>query len=154
MSAPAEAVRVIQSFEGCHRKRADGQVEAYADPAHGWKLPTIGWGSTGPDVTRGAIWSQAQCDARLQADADRFSNGLARLSPVLAIEERRRAALVSWAYNLGLGNYSASTLRRKVNERDWPAAAEQCMKWVRAAGVVLPGLVRRRAVESEMLRRG
>lgn len=62
------------------------------------------------------------------------------------------AALVDFAYNLGEGNLKASTLRRKVNARDWPAAQRELRKWVRGGGRVLPGLVLRREAEATMLK--
>ena len=75
-----------------------------------------------------------------------------KLSPILAAEpDRRIAALTSFAYNCGLGNYRISTLRRRVNQRDWPEAAREIMKWNKAAGRVMAGLTRRRAAEAVFL---
>jgi lysozyme len=65
--------------------------------------------------------------------------------------EARAAALVDFAYNLGSGNLKASTLRRKVNSSDWPAAQRELRKWVRGGGKVLPGLVLRREAEAALV---
>lgn len=59
--------------------------------------------------------------------------------------------LASFAFNLGVGALQGSTLRRRVNAGDWPAAQRELMKWVRGGGRVLPGLVKRRAIEAQML---
>jgi lysozyme len=65
---------------------------------------------------------------------------------------RRLAALISFAYNCGLGNYRISTLRKRVIASDWDGAATEILKWNKAAGRVLPGLTRRRQAESMLLR--
>ena len=61
---------LIRQFEGCVRLLADGILEAYPDPGTGGAPWTIGWGATGSDVKPGTVWSQAQCDARLDADIE------------------------------------------------------------------------------------
>lgn len=151
MKLPALALEVIKRFEGIHKVRPDGMVQAYKCPAD---VPTIGWGSTGPDVTMATLWTKAQCDARLERDAQRFADGVTRASPTIQGDEARTSALTSFAYNLGLGNYQSSTLRRRVNERDWPEAGRQIRRWNRAAGRVLPGLVLRRELEAALLEGG
>jgi len=59
-----QGVALIQKWEGCAKRRADGRFEAYPDPGTGADPWTIGWGSTGPDIKPGLIWTQAQCDER------------------------------------------------------------------------------------------
>lgn len=61
------------------------------------------------------------------------------------------AALVDFAYNLGIGALRSSTLRRRVNAGDWPGARAEIQRWTRGGGRVLRGLVIRRAVEAAML---
>ena len=143
------ALDIIKRFEGCHRKTKDGKYTAYKCPADVW---TVGWGSTGPDVTKGTTWTKAECDARLERDAGRFTAGVQRYAP--HVSGGRRDALVSFTYNLGLAAYAGSTLRRKVNEGDWPEAARQLRKWNKSGGRVLPGLVLRREVEALLLEGG
>ncbi len=68
--------------------------------------------------------------------------------PVLATEpEERLAAIVDFTFNLGGGRLQTSTLRRRVNQRDWAAAAKELRRWVYGGGKVLPGLVARREAE-------
>jgi lysozyme len=78
---------------------------------------------------------------------------LLKLSPALAkAEDRRFAAVISFAYNCGLGNYRVSTFKKRVDAQDWPGACEEIVKWNKAAGRVLPGLTRRRLAESALLK--
>jgi lysozyme len=73
-----DGIALIQGFEGCAKKRADGSFEAYPDPGTGSDPWTIGWGATGKGIGPGTIWTQAQCDARLEADLARYSADVAR----------------------------------------------------------------------------
>lgn len=148
------ALPIIKRFEGLARRRPDGLIEAYPDPAHGWRVPTIGWGCTGPDIRRGTVWTLAECEARLAEEAEQRYPAIVRASAVLLDEEPRAAAILDFAFNLGIGAYQGSTLRRRVNEREWMEAAAQCRRWVFAGGLKLPGLVLRREVEALMLERG
>jgi lysozyme len=61
--------------------------------------------------------------------------------------EGRLAAIVDFTFNLGAGRLQTSTLRRRVNQRDWAAAAKELHRWVYGGGKVLPGLVKRRMAE-------
>ncbi|MGK0674516.1 MAG: lysozyme, partial [Halothiobacillaceae bacterium] len=75
-------------------------------------------------------------------------NATLRYCPVLATEpEGRLAAIVDFTFNLGAGRLQTSTLRRRVNQRDWMAAATELRRWVYGGGKVLPGLVTRREAE-------
>jgi len=71
---------------------------------------------------------------------------------VLATEsEGRLAAIVDFTFNLGAGRLQTSTLRRRVNQRDWTAAASELQRWVYGGRKVLPGLVARRAAEANWM---
>ena len=75
-----------------------------------------------------------------------------RYCPVLGTEpESRLAAIIDFTFNLGAGRLQASTLRRRVNQRDWPGAASELKRWVYGGGRVLPGLVVRREANAAML---
>lgn len=157
MSAP-ESVRIalpiVQRFEGYAKEIGGGSVMAYPDPAHGWKIPTIGWGCTGADIKEGTTWTREQAVERLEREMARALSGATRASPVLDSSAARAAAILDFAFNLGGGQYQASTLRRKVNAADWGAAAREIRKWVFAGGRKLPGLVLRREMEALLLERG
>ena len=75
-----------------------------------------------------------------------------RFCPVLATEpEGRLAAIVDFTFNLGAGRLQTSILRRRVNQRDWPAAGTELRRWVYGGGKVLPGLVARRSAEAALI---
>jgi lysozyme len=63
----------------------------------------------------------------------------------------RFCAIVDFTFNLGAGRIQTSTLRRKLRALDWEGSKEQLMLWVRGGGRVLPGLVRRRKAEADLL---
>lgn len=145
--------QLIKPFEGLARKRADGRVQAYPDPGTGGRPWTIGWGATGPGIVEGTVWTMEQCEDALDHHIQYFALGLVKLSPAIKDEpDRRFAAVLSWVYNCGLGNYRISTFKKRVDAGDWDDAAEECMKWNKAAGRVLPGLTRRRAAEAVLMR--
>lgn len=74
------------------------------------------------------------------------------MSPRLLKEPPRRlAAVMSFAYNVGLGNYRVSTFKKRVDAGDWAGACEEIVKWNKAAGRVLAGLTRRRMAEAALL---
>lgn len=143
---------LIRPFEGYHRRLADGGCAAYPDPATKAEPWTIGYGTTGPDITPATRWTHDQALAALRTETTQKALGVLKLSPTLATEpDRRLAALTSFAYNCGLGNYRISTLRRRVNQRDWQEAAKEIVKWDKANGKRMPGLTRRRKAEACLL---
>jgi lysozyme len=75
-----------------------------------------------------------------------------RLCPVLINESAERlAAIIDFTFNLGSGNLSASTLRRRINSGDWADVPTQLMRWNKAGGRVLRGLTRRRQAEANLI---
>lgn len=64
---------------------------------------------------------------------------------------RSVSAIVDFTFNLGAGRLQTSTLRRRVNQRDWASAAQELRRWVYGGGVVLPGLVIRREAQVVLL---
>ena len=75
-----------------------------------------------------------------------------RYCPVLVTEpEGRLAAIVDFTFNLGGGRLQTSTLRRRINQRDWSGSAKELRRWVYGGGKVLPGLVARREAEVLLL---
>jgi len=79
----------------------------------------------------------------LKKDLNRFEQGVLRLIKV-PLTQGQFDALVSFSFNVGLGNLQNSTLRMKVNRSEFDAAAEQFLVWTKAGGKVLKGLVTRR----------
>ena len=90
-----------------------------------------------------------EVDGLLAQDLARFLAGVRRLCTVDDLSPRH-LALTSFAFNVGLGNLQASTLRAKHNRGDFDGAADEFLKWNLSAGKVLPGLVIRRKDERAM----
>ena len=95
------------------------------------------------------VLSADEIDDILRKDLARFEAGVLRLIKV-PLTQGQFDALVSFSFNVGLGNLQKSTLRMKVNREDYEGAAEQFLVWTKAGGKVLPGLVKRRTHEKEM----
>lgn len=150
MTPSESCIKLVQSFEGCAKKLPDGRVAAYPDPATGGDPWTIGWGSTGPDIHRGTVWTQQQCDDRFASDLAKFAGRVESLLGGAMTTQHQFDAMVSLAYNVGLGNLSSSTLLRKHKARDYAGAAGEFGRWNKAAGKVMAGLTRRRAAESAL----
>ena len=146
-----DGVALIQKWEGCAKKRPDGRFEAYPDPGTGGAPWTIGWGSTGPDIVPGLVWTQEQCDAHFLKDLERFVAGVARAIGAAPTTQAQFDALVSFHYNTGA--IAKATLTKKHMAGDFAGAAEEFGKWVHAGGKRLTGLVRRRAEEAALYRR-
>jgi len=88
------------------------------------------------------VFSGAEVDGILSADLQRFEAGIAKLFPMV-LAQGQFDALVSFAFNLGLGGVQRSTLRQKVL-RGEVEAADEFLKFTRGGGKILPGLVKRR----------
>ena len=154
-------VDLMHRFEGCKNR-------PYLCPAHIW---TIGYGHVLyqeqirlPMVAKegmsrkeyplrqedNRVWSKAEIEELFSADIASFERGVLRLIPGVVGRQGAFDALVSFAFNAGLGNLQRSTIRMKANRGDWEGAAEAFMAWTKGGGKELPGLVRRRKAEIEL----
>ncbi len=121
----------------------------YLCPAGVW---TIGFGTTIlPDGTRvnkdtPAVSRETATSFLKVTAADAVISAL-KLSPGLIHDMKALGGIGDFVFNLGTGRYRASTLRRKINDRDWHEARSELRKWIRGGGRVLPGLVVRRELE-------
>ena len=88
--------------------------------------------------------TMGEVDAILSQDLARFECGVARLCPAALGHQGQFDALVSFAFNVGLGNLQRSSIRMRYNRGDVEGAADAFLMWTKAAGKVLPGLVKRR----------
>ncbi|MEJ8673256.1 lysozyme [Chromobacterium amazonense] len=139
MQTSSNGIQLIQQFEGL-------RLTAYQDSVDVW---TIGYGHTGPDVRAGLSISDSQATQLLSQDLRRFEQGVSNLVKV-AINQNQFDALISFSYNLGLGNLQSSTLLRLLNQGDYRGAAGQFPLWDKAGGKVLPGLQKRRQAEQAL----
>lgn len=124
----------------------------YRCPAGYW---TIAWGHRcapdHPPVT------EAEGEQLLSADLQAALAGVLRCCPGLALPSAPPGALdavVDFAFNLGVGRLQTSTLRRRINQGDWPAAARELRRWIYGGGRILPGLVARREMEARIIEKG
>ncbi len=144
-----QAIALARRFEGFCRvpKNDPGRAHPYVCPAG---YHTIGFGHLckpdHPPIT------ETEAEAYLAQDLMNALAATLRYCPVLAREpEGRLAAIVDFTFNLGGGRLQTSTLRRRINQRDWPAARQELRRWVYGGGKVLPGLVTRREAEVALL---
>lgn len=135
---------LIRRFEGC-------RLRAYQCSAKKW---TIGWGNTfyedGSSVKQGDVITQERADRLFVILLDQFA---AQLRPLITarVNDNQFGALLSFAYNAGVGAFRNSTLRRLVNtNRDSNLIRLEFAKWNRAGGQVLAGLTRRRTAEADL----
>lgn len=133
---------IEKEFEGC-------KLTAYQDSVGVW---TIGFGHTS-GVYEGQVITQEQADEFLLSDLRTAINAVESLVKV-PINDEQKSALVDLVFNIGQGNFAGSTLLKLLNKKQYELAAKEFLRWNRAGGVVLAGLVRRRAAESEMFRKG
>jgi len=135
------AVTLCKYFEGFSSK-------PYLCPAG---VPTIGYGTTfypdGRKVTmQDSPVTEEYAEMCLEHELSRCLAAVIRLCPNLTNESIINA-LVDFTYNLGTGRLQTSTLRRKINAEDWIGSKEELMRWIRASGKILKGLVLRRKAE-------
>ena len=143
MMRPSPAVYdLIKQYEGL-------RLHAYQDSAGVW---TIGWGHTG-DVRRGQSITVHQAEALLALDIAIAAAAVNRHVEA-PLSQNMFDALVSFTFNFGEKRLAQSTLLKKLNLRDYHAAAAEFPKWVKATvrgkKITLPGLVRRRAAERSL----
>jgi len=130
---------LAKSFESC-------KLTAYQDQVGVW---TIGWGHTGKDVYEGCTMTQEEADTTLLDDLQKTARGVEACVKV-PISDNQFGALVSFAFNVGLGNLEKSTLLKLLNEGDFHGASLQFQMWDHAGGVTVPGLLRRRTAEVQL----
>lgn len=139
MQVNTAGFELIRHYEGFRPK-------AYKCPAGVW---TIGYGSTfyanGKKVREGDTITEQDARLLLSLVVSEFSAQVKKLLKV-ELKDNPFSAVVSLAYNIGMGNFKSSTLLKKLNTND-SSAAEEFLKWTRAGGKVLPGLVARRHAE-------
>lgn len=139
---PAEAVALIARAEGC-------RLKAYRCPAG---VPTCGWGET-EGVRLGMVWTQAEADRRFCESLTEYADKVRAMLTEHATPQQL-GALVSLAYNIGLGAFRKSTVLRQHNAGRFDAAARAFGLWnkARVKGVLteLAGLTSRRAAEAAM----
>ena len=148
MRVSDEGIKLIKHFEGIHKK-------PYICPAGYW---TVGVGHL---ISRNAklpsswnrTFSSGEIDDLLRADLQRFELGVLRLLRPMQPTQSVFDSVVSFSFNLGLGTFQRSSVRSALIRGDKKRAGEVLLKYCRAGGKILPGLVRRREAEYALLMR-
>jgi lysozyme len=141
MGISQKGLNLIKQFEGL-------RLTTYRCSAG---VLTIGYGHTGSDVKEGMTITQAQAEELLKNDVKRFEIGVSTLTAGIPLTQNQYDALVSFAYNVGLGAFQSSTLLKKLRENPKdPAISTEFAKWNKAGGAVVAGLTNRRAQESQL----
>ncbi len=134
----AVVVTLVGGFEGVRQN-------AYPDPATRGKPWTVCFGET-KNVKRGDHYTLAECKTMLKASLESYAEGVEKCTKG-PIPDGPEAAFISFAYNLGVGGYCRSSVRRAWNAGDRRGACNDLLHYDTAAGIVFPGLVRRREAE-------
>ena len=138
MQIGQEGLNLIKHFEGC-------ELQAYKCPAGVW---TIGYGHI-KGVSEGMTITQEEAEQMLKDEMAEYEGYVNKLVTV-ELNQNQFDAMVSWVYNLGGGNLSASTLLKVLNAGDYDGVPAQMMRWNKAGGKVLEGLTRRRQAEADL----
>lgn len=134
-----EGLDLIKSFEGF-------SPTTYLCSAG---VPTIGYGHA---IKRGesfTLITEEDAENILARDVSVAEKGVLRLISV-PLSDGQFNALVSFSFNLGTGALQRSTLRLKLNRGEYVDTSDEFMKWIRAGGRVIKGLIRRREAERRM----
>lgn len=148
-------MRVSEKCLSMLKKHEGVRFRPYKCPAGLWTVGVghlIGDGRTLPDQWN-RTFSSDEVDSILADDLRRFERGVLRLCPRIQ-HQGQFDALVSFAFNLGLGALQRSTLRMKHNRGDYASVTKEFLKWSKAGGKVLRGLLKRRKDEAELYAKG
>ena len=142
-----EGISLIKRYEGY-------KTTPYRCPAG---LYTVGYGHViGNGLQLPDKWNRTfslgEIDELLRTDLARFERGVLRYCTVY-ITQSQFDSIVSFSFNLGLGVLQRSTLRQKLNRGNYDVASKEFLKYTRAGGKVLKGLVRRRQAEYNLFNR-
>ena len=105
--------------------REDLRTEAYQDGVGVW---TIGVGHTGPEVSENVVWTREKCEAVFTKDLQRFEDAI-NSHVTVDLEQFQFDALVSFAFNVGIGAFESSTMLKLINAGDMEGAAGQFERW-------------------------
>lgn len=144
MKIQSRGLQIIKEFESL-------KLKPYLCPAG---IPTIGYGSTyyedGTKVTLNDLpITEQRADELLANISDKFSIQVSKLLKV-ELNQNQFDALVSFSFNIGIGNLTTSTILKKINEKDFENASLEFAKWNKSGGKVLNGLITRREKERQL----
>jgi lysozyme len=130
--------RLIADWEG-------RELEAYRDGGGVW---TIGVGHTGPDVRKGMVIDEAECDRLF--DLDLQDHCIDRFLGDCPTNQDQYDAMTSLAFNIGLERFRNSTVLKRHKMQNYVGAANAFLLWKYDNGKLIPGLLRRREAERKV----
>ena len=137
-----KGIALLHKWEGC-------KLTAYPDPGSKDGNPwTIGWGSTGPGIKKGTVWTQAQADARFEQDLVKYANEVSAALDGAPTTQDQFDALVAFHYNTG--KIASATLTKLHRAGNYAGAAAEFGKWIYNDGRPMDGLKKRRADERSL----
>ena len=145
MNVSEQGIKLIKHHEGVRSR-------PYRCPAGLWTVGVghlIGDGKSLPDSWN-RTFTQEEIDGLLKSDLRRFERGIHKMLPNVPLRQCEFDALCSFAFNLGLGAFQASTLRQALLRGDKKAAMESLVKYCKAGGKILKGLQNRRLDEKAL----
>lgn len=142
MQISEKGIQLIESFESL-------RLESYQDVRGIW---TIGYGST-LNVLPGMTITQEQAEQRLAQDLA-SAEAAVNVNVRVPLTQTQFDALCSFTFNCGNAAFKQSTLLRLLNQGDYAGAAEQFIRWDKAGGEVVAGLLRRRQAEIALFKQG
>ncbi len=122
------------------------RYQPYRDGGGLWTVCT---GHAGPEVIPGTRYTQEQCDDFLAADIAIANRAVNRLVNV-PMSEMQEAALTSFVFNVGSGQFSRSSLLKELNRGETNAACNSLLRWIYIGKAKSPGLLNRREIEREL----
>jgi lysozyme len=149
-----KGLAIIKKYEGLVDGDPDTPgLDPYLDCVG---IPTLGWGSLwdyyGRRVTMDSrSITKDEAEFLLTRAILRSEVGIGSLVKV-PLTSNQRSSLISLVYNIGIGNFQKSTMRMKLNRKEYIGAANEFWKWRRAGGRILKGLVRRRKSEERLFK--
>lgn len=136
LAVSTTGIELIKHFEGL-------ELQAYRDPVGIW---TIGYGHTAT-AKDGMTVTKAEADELLRRDL-RGAAADVRSAVTVTLSTNQFDALVSWTFNLGIGNLKKSTLLKVLNQGDHERVPDEMRRWTYAGGQQFDGLIRRRNAEA------
>jgi GH24 family phage-related lysozyme (muramidase) len=159
---PIAGIEIIKEYEGYATALPDGRAAAYADPIHGWGVPTIGYGTTaypdGSKVKQGDVITRNEAEKYLIDHINHSTRAAMERIPTWGqMNDNQRSALYSFAYNLGAGFYGGPDFQsitrvcdspQRWQDKAWVEA--QFVKYRNPGSAAEAGLRRRREAEAAL----
>lgn len=137
----AVCIPFTKQWEGC-------SLEAYWDVFG--RVWTIGYGATGPHITEGTTWTQAQCDQDLMARLSLLGDEVDSAVGSILLTDNKKAALVDFCYNEGIGEFLKSSVLVYLKQNNFEEAMMWLLRYTKSNGEVVQGLENRREAEASL----